>query len=236
MAGMPAILVSFFLLMSTFKNQDTFFLGRLLATNNALAIYRCKKWFNPHHNHNQEMLKGGHFSPNFFWGDSKKQIGEVLLAQPHIQQGKEKQFSQRCSKVVSKLSQSCPIVGSKLPQSCVKIASKLYLSWLKIASKLPQSCVEVGSKLSQRFLKVVSRCVQVGQKLLQSYLKVFSKLPQSWLEVFSKFSLCFKVYSRLSQSCANIFSKLSNRIIKQKKKGIKSFRKTATKIALEKTQ
>ena len=37
---------------STFKNQDTFFLGRLLATNNALAIYRCKKWFNPHHNHN----------------------------------------------------------------------------------------------------------------------------------------------------------------------------------------
>ena len=42
----------FFLLMSTFKNQDTFFLGRLLATNNALAIYRCKKWFNPHHNHN----------------------------------------------------------------------------------------------------------------------------------------------------------------------------------------
>ena len=61
MAGMPAILVSFFFAdvelgtcpqNSTFKNQDTFFLGRLLATNNALAIYRCKKWFNPHHNHN----------------------------------------------------------------------------------------------------------------------------------------------------------------------------------------
>ena len=77
MAGMPAILVSFFFAdvelrtcpqNSTFKNQDTFFLGRLLATNNALAIYRCKKWFNPHHNHNYEMLKGGHFSPKFFSG------------------------------------------------------------------------------------------------------------------------------------------------------------------------
>ena len=27
------------------KSQDTFF-------PNAMAIYRCKKWFNPHHNHN----------------------------------------------------------------------------------------------------------------------------------------------------------------------------------------
>ena len=54
-------------------------------------------------------------------------------------------MSQRCRKVVSKLSQSCFKDVSKLSQSCTKVVSKLFQSSTKVVSKMSQSCSKVAA-------------------------------------------------------------------------------------------
>ena len=96
--------------------------------------------------------------------------------------------------------------GPKVIAMISKVASNWFQSPSTIVSKFSQSCLKIGSKLSQSFLGAVWR-------LFQSFFEVVWKLCQYFLKAVSR---------------------LSNRIIKQKKKGIKSFRKTATKTALKK--
>ena len=96
--------------------------------------------------------------------------------------------------------------GPKVVAMFSKVASNWFQSPSTIVSKFSQSCLKIGSKLSQSFLGAVWR-------LFQSFFEVVWKLCQYFLKAVSR---------------------LSNRIIKQKKKGLKSFRKTATKTALKK--